>query len=108
MFRITLAFAARSIVAGLLACSPVAAFAQTPRDVANLLWPQGTSAAASTAPAAPNGLAGSFTGLDLAHLVAPQDAVPTSPALPANFAVTATAGGPADLVRLSNGAASSI
>ena len=108
MFRTTLAFAARSIVSGLLAGSPVAALAQTPRDVAHLLWPQGAPVAASTAPATPDGLAGNFTGLDLARLVAPLVKVPATAALPPNYAIDTTAGGPADLVRLSNVTSSSI
>jgi len=54
----------------------------------------------STSPAVPNGIAGGFTALDLVRLVGPQGVSTVPVSTPHAPVMVATAGGPADLVRL--------
>jgi hypothetical protein len=93
--------AARSTLIALAVASPVAALAQTPRDVANLVWQQNVPAYVSAAPTASIGFAGAGSAADVAHLVQTNTVQGTVSNAPSSDTVFATSFGGQDLARLS-------
>jgi len=94
----------RATLIALAVASPVAALAQTPRDVANLLFQQNVPTYVSAAPSASISHAGAGSATDIARLLHTNlsGAVSNTPSTDAVFA---TSFGPQDLARLSNASA---
>jgi hypothetical protein len=91
----------RATLIALVVASPVAALAQTPRDVANLVWQQNVPAYVSAAPTASIGFAGAGSAADVAHLVQTNTMSGTVSNAASSDAVFATSFGAQDLARLS-------
>jgi hypothetical protein len=86
----------RAALLGLIAAAPASAFAQTPRDIANLTWPHGAPATSGMeATAAPES---AFTPRDAARLSAGGGATISAAH---THEAAATPGSAADLARLS-------
>jgi hypothetical protein len=98
---------ARATLIALVVASPVTALAQTPRDVANLVWQQNVPAYVSAAPAAST-FAGAGSAADVAHLAQIDTLSGTVSKAPSSDAVFATSFGAQDLARLSGAAAPSL
>ena len=99
--------AARATLIALVISSPVAALAQTPRDVANLVWQQNVPAYVSAAPSSSSGYAGAGSAADLARVLQTNTLSADVSNAPTSDAVFATAFGAQDLARLSGVAAPS-
>jgi hypothetical protein len=91
--------AARFTAFALLIAAPAAAWAQTPRDLVNLVGQQTAPASTSAAPVNSSGLAGAGSAIDVARLL-PASTASVS-AAPSSDAVFATAFGAQDLARVS-------
>jgi len=93
--------AARATLIALVISSPVATLAQTPRDVANLVWQQNAPAYISAAPTATSGYAGAGSAADLTRVLQTNNLSAYVSNAPTSDAVFATAFGAQDLARLS-------
>jgi len=91
----------RATLIALAVASPVAALAQTPRDVANLLFQQNVPTYVSAAPDASIGQAGAGSATDIARLLQTNPSGHISNA-PTGNAAFATSFGAQDLARLSS------
>jgi hypothetical protein len=100
--------AARATLIALAVASPVAAFAQTPRDVANLVWQQNVPVYVSSAPAASASFAGAGSAADLARALQTNNVSSHVSNAPLSGASFATAFGPRDLARLTGSPAPSL
>ena len=100
MSRSVLSTSARALSFAVLLASG-AALAQTPSDIARSLWSQGHPAFATTAAPASYSAASGFTALDLARLSAPQGTAFSTSAVTKDLSLVRSAGGAADLARLS-------
>src|SRR5271155_5346551 len=92
--------AARATLIALVVSSPVAALAQTPRDVANLVWQQNVPAFVSAAPTA-SSFAGAGSAADVARQLQTNTVSGTASNAPSSDTVFATSFGAQDLARLS-------
>ena len=92
--------AARTALIALVVASPVAALAQTPRDVANLVWQQNVPAYVSAAPRAST-FAGAGSAVDVARLVQSSNVSGYVSKAPSGDAVFGNSFGGQDLARLS-------
>jgi hypothetical protein len=99
--------AARSSLIALAVASPVAALAQTPHDVANLVWQQNVPAYVSAAPTA-SIFAGAGSAADVARLVQSSDVSGYVSKAPSSDTVFANSFGGQDLARLSGISAPSL
>jgi hypothetical protein len=96
----------RAALIALTVLSPAAALAQTPREVANLVWQQqGVPAYVSTAPSASSGFAGAGSAIDVARSLPSAGLSAQISRAPTSGAVFATGFGAQDVARLSGGAA---
>src|SRR5271156_1008691 len=91
----------RATLIALAVASPAAALAQTPRDVANLLFQQNVPTYVSAAPDASISQAGAGSATDIARLLQTNLNGTVSNA-PSSNAVFATSFGPRNLARLSS------
>jgi hypothetical protein len=92
--------ASRATLITLTVLSPAAALAQTPRDVANLVWQQNVPAYVSAAPTASSGFAGAGSAADLARMLPATNLTAEISQAPTSGAVFATAFGAQDVARL--------
>jgi hypothetical protein len=100
--------ASRTALITLVISSPVAAFAQTPRDIANLVWQHNVPASISAAPSSSSGFAGAARAADLARVLQTNNVSAHDSNAPASQAVFATAFGAQDLARLNGAATQSV
>jgi len=91
----------RATLIAAVVVSPVAALAQTPRDVANLVWQQNVPAYVSAAPTASIGFSGAGSAADVAHLAQTNNVSGTVSNAPSSDTVFATSFGAQDVARLS-------
>jgi hypothetical protein len=91
----------RATLIAAVVVSPVAALAQTPRDVANLVFQQNVPAYVSAAPTASIGFAGAGSAADVAALVQTNTLSGTVSKAPSSDTVFSTSFGAQDLARLS-------
>jgi hypothetical protein len=89
----------RKTLIALMVTMPIAAFAQTPRDLASLTWPHGAPSSTSAAPATYGQVAGGFTAADLTRL-APLSRVAAPGVRAPQGAVYVSGFTPSDLARL--------
>jgi hypothetical protein len=106
MFNIFNTFRATLIAA--VVVSPVAALAQTPRDVANLVWQQNVPTYVSAAPSASISFAGAGSAADVARVVQTNNLSGAVSNAPSSDTVFATSFGAQDLARLSGKADQSL
>src|SRR5580698_2665552 len=95
---------ARATLIALAVASPVAALAQTPRDVANLVWQQNVPAYVSAAPTA-SSFAGAGSAVDVARLAQTNTVSGVVSKAPSRDTAFATSFGAQDLARLSGASA---
>ena len=100
MSQIMIGAALRALPVALLLASAGTASAQTPRDVARLLWQSGQPPFATLSVAATATPNSGLTAIDVARLTAPQGASFSTAMAPAEPHFATIAGGPADLARL--------
>lgn len=100
--------AVRATLIALAVAGPAAALAQTPRDVANLVWQQNVPVYVSSAPASSTGFAGAGSAADLARAVRTNNLFSDVSKAPVSSVTFATAFGARDLARLSGSPAPSL
>jgi hypothetical protein len=92
----------RATLIALLIAAPIASFAQTPRDIQNLVQPNAVSASISQTPASVSDFAGSASARDVAAQIS-SNLVPASISQPARPETLIASGfGAADLARMAN------
>jgi hypothetical protein len=92
----------RATLIALLIAAPIASFAQTPRDIQNLVQPNAVSASVSHAPASVSYFGGGASARDVAAQIG-SNLVPASISHPARPETLVASGfGAADLARLAN------
>jgi hypothetical protein len=92
----------RATLIALTIASPVAALAQTPRDLANLVYQQNVPTYVSAAPATSIGQAGAGSATDIARLLRTNSLSGHVSGAPSSTSVFATSFAAQDLARLSS------